>query len=114
MGKCEYKIVNGNPKGSLLFPWASQRQRDSVGPASFEKKLNDLAGDGWRATPLRTFVASMMWPIPYREAVTFRSPGSRAPRRSRGRPRTLGRIPRKTRTPKAFHKNEGTCITPSA
>ena len=41
----------------------------------------------------------------YREAVTLRSPGSQATRRSRGWLRTLGHQPQKTRTLKAFHKN---------
>ena len=43
----------------------------------------------------------------YRETVTFQSLGSRAPRRSRGGPRTLGRIHRRPRTPKALYKKCG-------
>ena len=73
----------------------------------FSWRKSELMAHEEQPIPQLTARLHSGWPQDlYREAVIFQSPGSRAPRRSRGRPRTLGRIPHKTRTPKAFHKKE--------
>ena len=80
-----------------------------VAPAMTFENAGDEMGerDGVRGNAVKHFFFRVCSARSlYREAVIFQSPGSRAPRRSRGRPRTLGRIPHITRTPKAFHKNE--------
>ena len=65
MLKYEYRILYGKPSGMLLMPWASQRSKDLIGPGSFEKKLNDLANDGWVVISCSTAaLGSFIWVTP--------------------------------------------------
>jgi hypothetical protein len=45
--RCEYKVLFGRPGGFLLFPWASQKLKESIGPQGLEIQLNKLAAEGW-------------------------------------------------------------------
>ena len=54
MANYEYKFLHGPPNGVALFPWASQAVKDAIGRGSFEKKLNQLAGDGWEVISCNT------------------------------------------------------------
>jgi hypothetical protein len=47
MAKYEYKVLSGSPTGIRLMPYASEELKDEMGPASYERKLNGLAEDGW-------------------------------------------------------------------
>lgn len=47
MGDTEYKVVYARPGGFLLFPWASNELKDSIGKQGLEKQLNALAAEGW-------------------------------------------------------------------
>ncbi len=47
MNRYEYKVQYGRPAGIVLFPWASKEHKDRVAPGSFERKLNELAEQGW-------------------------------------------------------------------
>ena len=62
MGKHEYKVLHGNPTGTWLMPWGSQKVRDAIGPGSFEKRLNQLADEGWEVISCNSAsVGSFLW-----------------------------------------------------
>ena len=54
MAKHEYKVLSGSPTGIRLMPYASEELKDSVGPGSYERKLNELANDGWEVVSSST------------------------------------------------------------
>lgn len=54
MARYEYKVLSGSPTGALLMPWASQQIRDQIGRGSFEKKINNLADEGWEIVSAST------------------------------------------------------------
>ena len=73
MPKYEYRILHGKASGTLLFPWASQKSKDLIGPGSFEKKLNDLARDGWVVISCSTAaLGSFLWVTPMATVVLQR------------------------------------------
>jgi hypothetical protein len=45
--KHEYKVLFGRPGGFLLFPWASRKLKETIGPHALETQLKKLAADGW-------------------------------------------------------------------
>jgi hypothetical protein len=47
MAKHEYKVLSGSPTGMRLMFYASEELKDEFGPGSYERKLNQLAEDGW-------------------------------------------------------------------
>ena len=47
MAKHEYRVLSGSPTGLRLMPYASEELKDEFGPGSYERKLNQLAEDGW-------------------------------------------------------------------
>ena len=47
MAQYEYKVLHGKPLGTSLLPWARQEMTDKIGPGSFERRINDLASQGW-------------------------------------------------------------------
>ena len=47
MAQHEYKVLSGSPTGIRLMPYASKKLQEEVGPGSYERKLNQLAEDGW-------------------------------------------------------------------
>jgi len=47
MPNYEYKVLSGSPTGLLLMPYASEKSKHEIGPGSYERKLNELAQDGW-------------------------------------------------------------------
>lgn len=57
----EYKVLHGSPTGQFLMPWASQELRDKIGPASLEKQLNLLAGEGWEVVSSSTAPAGSLF-----------------------------------------------------
>ena len=54
MAKLEYKVLSGSPTGILLMPYASKELKEEVGPGSYERKLNELAEDGWEVVSSST------------------------------------------------------------
>jgi len=47
MTRYEYKVLSGSPTGLRLMPYASEELKHEIGPGSYERKLNELAQDGW-------------------------------------------------------------------
>ncbi|MDB4637828.1 MAG: hypothetical protein P8M30_08320 [Planctomycetaceae bacterium] len=47
MAQHEYKVLSGSPTGMRLMFYASEELKDEIGPGSYERKLNQLAKDGW-------------------------------------------------------------------
>ena len=43
----EYKVIYEKPGGTVLFPWARQELKDRLGPQAVERRINELATDGW-------------------------------------------------------------------
>lgn len=54
MAKFEYKVLSGSPTGILLMPYASKKLKEEFGPGSYERKLNELAEDGWEVVSSST------------------------------------------------------------
>jgi hypothetical protein len=54
MANHEYKVLTGSPTGLRLMPYASEELKNEVGPGSYERKLNELADDGWEVVSSST------------------------------------------------------------
>lgn len=52
--KHEYKVLSGSPTGIRLLAYASEELKNEVGPGSYERKLNELADDGWEVVSSST------------------------------------------------------------
>lgn len=62
MPRYEYKVLHGRPAG---MPWVSAKSKfkDEIGPGSFERKLNDLAAEGWVVVSCTTAGGNFWCPL---------------------------------------------------
>jgi len=57
MPRYEYKVLSGSPAGLRLMTYASEDSKHEIGPGSYERKLNELAQDGWEVISSSTSAA---------------------------------------------------------
>ena len=56
MPRYEYKVLSGSPTGIRLI-YATEELKHEIGPGSYERKLNELAQDGWEVISSSTCAA---------------------------------------------------------
>lgn len=70
----EYKLIYDKPGGMWLFPWASQEVKDRCGPQALERRVNELAANGWELVSSSTWSTGNFFWITGCAMMVFRKP----------------------------------------